>query len=90
MYSGGCTLPDGSVAVVACAGPLAQPTIHLEPKEGFKAIEGISTLILDCDGVLWRGNEVIPGTREVRRALRASSQKEESGREGGGARTLTA
>jgi hypothetical protein len=41
---------------------------ELRPEEGLAILTNdIDTVILDCDGVLWCGNEVLPHTAEVRR-----------------------
>lgn len=51
-------------------GRTAPTAIYLEGKDGLQALEKINTVILDCDGVLWRGSELIPGTLEGLAALR--------------------
>lgn len=46
--------------------PSAPGVPELSPEEGLSMLtKDIDTVILDCDGVLWRGAEVIPGTQEV-------------------------
>jgi ribonucleotide monophosphatase NagD (HAD superfamily) len=43
----------------------------LENKESIdKFVSQVDIFLLDCDGVLWRGNEVIDGIRETLKYLR--------------------
>ena len=53
------------------ASPQARAAQYLEGSEGSKALEGITTLVLDCDGVIWRGNQVIEGVADALQSLRA-------------------
>mmetsp|Transcript_47792 Transcript_47792/g.121940 ORF Transcript_47792/g.121940 Transcript_47792/m.121940 type:complete len:374 (+) Transcript_47792:139-1260(+) len=51
--------------------PSAPGVPELSPEEGLSMLtKDIDTVILDCDGVLWRGAEVIPGTQEALEKLR--------------------
>lgn len=43
----------------------------LPAAKGPAALAGVSTLILDCDGVLWRGTQLIPHTGAALEAFRA-------------------
>ncbi|CAG9467071.1 unnamed protein product [Pedinophyceae sp. YPF-701] len=38
-------------------------------------LQGCSTVILDCDGVLWRGDQVIPGAVEAIRKMRDAGKQ---------------
>eukprot|EP00195_Chlamydomonas_chlamydogama_P010274 CAMPEP_0202891262 /NCGR_PEP_ID=MMETSP1392-20130828/1365_1 /ASSEMBLY_ACC=CAM_ASM_000868 /TAXON_ID=225041 /ORGANISM="Chlamydomonas chlamydogama, Strain SAG 11-48b" /LENGTH=310 /DNA_ID=CAMNT_0049574961 /DNA_START=214 /DNA_END=1146 /DNA_ORIENTATION=+ len=40
-----------------------------------KILDGIDTLLFDCDGVLWRGSELIPRAAEALQLLRASGRR---------------
>jgi 4-nitrophenyl phosphatase len=45
-------------------------------KDDFKDfIDSIDTFLLDCDGVLWHGNEVLPGIKETLAYLRQSKKR---------------
>lgn len=83
----GCSpaLPPAGVAAAAELPPLAARccpagsaalATRLTAADS-KALEqlwdGVSTLVLDCDGVLWRGNHLMPGTVEVRSAPLAAA-----------------
>jgi hypothetical protein len=39
----------------------------LDKQAAAAVLDSIDTLILDCDGVLWQGSDVVPGAPEVRR-----------------------
>jgi hypothetical protein len=47
----------------------------LEAGEGHQAIKGIRTLILDCDGILWRGNDVLPQVPQAINELRRQRKR---------------
>jgi 4-nitrophenyl phosphatase len=40
-----------------------------------KLIDSLDTLLLDCDGVLWRGNELLPHVVETLNALRQRNKR---------------
>jgi hypothetical protein len=49
-------------------------SIHLSTPEDYKALlDKFETWIFDCDGVLWRGDELIDGVVEVLHMLRCLS-----------------
>jgi HAD superfamily hydrolase (TIGR01450 family) len=38
-------------------------------------VDQVDVFLLDCDGVLWRGNELIPGVRETLQMLRNKGKR---------------
>ena len=40
-----------------------------KPEQASEFLSNVDTLLLDCDGVLWRGSELVPGSAQVHRAL---------------------
>mmetsp|Transcript_23780 Transcript_23780/g.33267 ORF Transcript_23780/g.33267 Transcript_23780/m.33267 type:complete len:399 (+) Transcript_23780:109-1305(+) len=55
-----CRAQDTATAVDTQTTP--QTYQVLDPSSGPSAIEGVNTIILDQDGVLWRGDRVFPST----------------------------
>lgn len=51
-------------------------TEELETKEQYAAVlSRYDTLLFDCDGVIWEGDELIPGARQVLQWLRAQGKR---------------
>lgn len=36
-----------------------------KPEQATEFLSSVDTLLLDCDGVLWRGSELVPGSAQV-------------------------
>ena len=62
-----CMIPDDTI----CAS-MTQPEKLKEPS---KLLSEIDIFIFDCDGVLWRGDFIIPGVPDVLDKLRADGKK---------------
>jgi len=43
----------------------SKPLTRLTPFEAAPLLSQYDTFFFDCDGVLWRGDEAIPGAKEV-------------------------
>lgn len=56
-------------AAAAATAPRAAPRVFLDASGGDaqRLLDGIDTIIFDCDGVLWTGSKTIPNAPEVRR-----------------------
>lgn len=52
-----------------------QLAVRLSAAEGPAVLEGVSTLVLDCDGVLWRGSELMPGTVQALQRFREMGKR---------------
>jgi len=63
------TLP-GRSSLRACAAAQTEADV-LDACTAPAALDGITTLLLDCDGVLWRGGAAIAGTAQALQQLRA-------------------
>lgn len=51
-------------------------TEELETKEQYAAVlSKYDTILFDCDGVIWEGDELIPGARQVLRWLRSQGKR---------------
>ena len=69
-------------ARVACecvvAGRVDADGLEIEPlhlPDGLPAwLDGLDAFLVDCDGVLWRGNAGIPGVAATYEALRAAGK----------------
>ena len=59
-----CTAGRTAAAASAQAAVPASTRVT-PPSEGPAVLDGISTVILDCDGVIWRGNETVRNAPEV-------------------------
>ncbi|XP_078540177.1 chronophin isoform X2 [Lissotriton helveticus] len=58
--------------MMAAPGPPQLPLPpHLSPARARQVLGGTSTVLFDCDGVLWEGEHALQGAREVVRALQA-------------------
>nr|AAU14865.1 plastid phosphoglycolate phosphatase [Bigelowiella natans] len=57
-----CRAQDTATTTVDTQTTTPQTYQVLDPSTGPSAIEGINTIILDQDGVLWRGDRVFPST----------------------------
>ena len=55
--------------------PRALSASHLDTSAVRSLVSSIGTFVFDCDGVLWRGEEIIPGTIETLVALRAVGKR---------------
>jgi phosphoglycolate phosphatase len=64
------TMSRAQAHVLPTIGKRTSGCEFLEAGQGPRAIEGINTLILDCDGILWRGSEVVPGVPQALKELR--------------------
>ncbi|GFR43399.1 hypothetical protein Agub_g4478, partial [Astrephomene gubernaculifera] len=64
-----CTTSD------SCAAEPYEPVRVLDERTAPDALRDISTLILDCDGVLWRGNDIIRNAPEALRVFRAQGKR---------------
>ena len=56
------------------AAPRSSPQ-RLTHTDAHEALKHIRTLILDCDGVLWRGEKALPGVPEALAALRSQGMR---------------
>lgn len=50
----------------------------LEQPASVELLRGVDTLVLDCDGVLWEGNDIIQGSVESLLKLRLVPEQIES------------
>ena len=48
---------------------------HLDGSAVRELVHSIDTFVFDCDGVLWRGEELVPGTAEALAALRRAGKR---------------
>ena len=62
------------VAAAAAAEPRA-PAARLDDGAARELLAGVGAFILDCDGVVWRGDSVLPGVPETLAALRAAGKQ---------------
>ena len=44
-------------------------------ESGSELLDLVDAFIFDCDGVIWRGNEAIPGVRQALAALRRAGKR---------------
>lgn len=74
----------GQVVASPAAAPAAAPTAAapatttpqlLDNAGGPALLQRLDTLIFDCDGVLWRGNDVIPFAVDALHVMRASCKR---------------
>jgi phosphoglycolate phosphatase-like HAD superfamily hydrolase len=54
----------------AAAASAVKACTQLAKDEGPTALQGTGTFLLDCDGVIWRGTEVLPGVPKALQAFR--------------------
>ncbi|KIY95479.1 pyridoxal (pyridoxine, vitamin B6) phosphatase [Monoraphidium neglectum] len=71
---------EAGVAVSAAAPSQTAPSaprVFLDPQndEAARLLDGIDTLILDCDGVLWTGSKTIAGAPEALQLLRDQGKR---------------
>ena len=51
------------------------PPVFLNTKKEYEAlIDKFDTFMFDCDGVIWHGDRLVPGAREVLTILRERSK----------------
>lgn len=48
---------------------------NLDAASAVAALDGVSTVLLDCDGVLWSGEQVLPGVPAALAALRVAGKR---------------
>ena len=51
------------------------PDVVNTVESGSQLLDLVDTFIFDCDGVIWRGNEAIPGVKETLAALRRAGKR---------------
>lgn len=52
-----------------------QLAVRLSAADGPASLDGVSTLVLDCDGVLWRGTQLLPGTVQALERFRQMGKR---------------
>ena len=53
------------------------PPIFLNTKEEYETlVDKFDTFMFDCDGVIWRGDRLVPGAREILTILRERSKSD--------------
>ncbi|KAG1663605.1 hypothetical protein FOA52_009704 [Chlamydomonas sp. UWO 241] len=57
------------------AGAATSDVLLLDPSTSAPFLADVDTMLFDCDGVLWKGSMVVPGTPEALRALRAQGKR---------------
>ncbi|KAI8467196.1 MAG: HAD-like domain-containing protein [Monoraphidium minutum] len=74
---GGVAAAAAAAACGAAAAAPPAPRLLLDGRSGEaeRLLDGIDTLILDCDGVLWTGSSTIPNAPEALRVLRARGKR---------------
>ena len=67
----------GRGAAMAVRAAAAEPAVaeRLSEARAEELLNGVGAFIFDCDGVIWRGDSVLPGVPETLDALRALGKK---------------